>query len=327
MPGNILCLLKKEAVSTRSRDGYISGTKISADLGITRAAVWKKIKTLRKRGFIIMAVRSKGYKLIKSPDLSEDEIMAQVRGDLWKKIYFYESVDSTNKLAASLSIKDRIDSGTLIIADRQEKGRGRLERTWFSPPGKNIYLSIILKPEIEPKDATLLTVLAAVACTIAIRKTSGLKVVIKWPNDLIFSEKKLGGILTEVRSEPDKIKIAIIGIGINVNIESKDFPDEIRSLATSIKDNTGEYHSRSRIIIQILKEFEAFYNIFKKKGSVPLLKKWKQLSSTIGKNVRVTTGRETISGVAEDIDEEGMLILKLRSGVLKKISTGDVDIL
>jgi BirA family biotin operon repressor/biotin-[acetyl-CoA-carboxylase] ligase len=185
-------------------------------------------------------------------------------------------------------------------------------------------MSIILKPEIEPKDATLLTVLAAVACTVALRKTSGIKVSIKWPNDLMFSEKKIGGILTEVRSEPDKIKLAIMGIGINVNIEKKDFPSEIRSIATSIKAETGEFHSRSRLIIQILKEIEGWHMAFKKRGRRVLLKKWRQFSSTIGRKVRVTIGEKTVSGLAEDIDDEGMLILTLQSGGSKRISSGDI---
>jgi BirA family biotin operon repressor/biotin-[acetyl-CoA-carboxylase] ligase len=317
MPGNILRLLQK-------KDKYVSGEKISSELGITRAAVWKKINMLRLKGFIIEALPSKGYRLIRSPDLSVDEIDAQVRGEYWKKILLYESVDSTNERATSLSIKDGNDSGTVIIADRQEKGRGRLGRTWISPPGVNIYMSIILKPEIEPKDATLLTVLASVACTVALRKTSGIKVSIKWPNDLMFSEKKIGGILTEVRSEPDKIKIAIVGIGINVNIEKKDFPSEIRSIATSIKAETGEFHSRSRLIIQILKEIEGWHMTFKKSGRRVLLKKCRQLSSTIGRKVRVTIGEKTVSGLAEDIDDEGMLILTLQSGGSKRISSGDV---
>ncbi len=320
MAESILRLLKK-------KDKFVSGTKISSELGITRAAVWKKINTLRKKGFIIMAVPSRGYRLIESPDLSEDEITAQVRGKFWKKILFYESIDSTNELAMSFSIKKGFDTGIVIIADSQSKGRGRLGRRWISPPGVNIYMSIILKPEIEPKEANILTVLTAVACALAIRKTTGLSVSIKWPNDIEVAGKKLGGILTEVRSEPDRIKIAITGIGINVNIEKKGFPPEIKSIATSIRNETGEYHSRSRIIIQILKEFEDFYKGLKRDGKGPLIETWKELSSIIGKNVRVTAGKETISGFAEDIDEEGMLLLRISSGVIKKISAGDLTVL
>lgn len=269
----------------------------------------------------------KGYKLIKSPDLSEDEITANVKGNFWKKIIFLKSVDSTNEFAAKLSIGHEIKTAIVVIADSQEKGRGRLGREWISPSGVNIYMSIILKPEIEPKDATLLTVLTAVACAVALRKVSGLKITIKWPNDLMVSGKKIGGILTEVRSEPDRIKIAVIGIGINVNIESKDFPEKIQSIAASVKDETGKDYSRSEIIIQILREFEDLYKTFIKKGRSSLLKKWKELSSTLGKKVTIEVGKEIISGIAEDIDDEGMLILRTQSGGRRKISSGDVTIL
>ncbi len=320
MPEKILRLLKR-------KDGFVSGQEISAGFGITRAAVWKKIKLLKKKGFVIDAAPSKGYKLVKSPEFSTDEIRADVASDFWKTFYFYDSVDSTNEVAASLSLKNEVESGTVVIADSQKRGRGRLGRTWISPPGVNIYMSVILRPEIPPKDATLLTVLAAVASATALRDMTEIDFSIKWPNDLIVSGKKVGGILTEVRSEPDSIKIAIIGIGINVNIARKDFPDEIKSIATSVRGETGKYHSRSEIISRILNEFEGWYMTLVNIGREPLLEKWRQLSSTLGKEIEVTTSRETISGFAEDIDEEGMLIVKLRSGALKRISAGDIEVL
>lgn len=263
----------------------------------------------------------------KPPDLSANEILAGVKGSFWKSVLFYKSVDSTNEIAASLAIKKGLETGAVIIADMQEKGRGRLGRKWVSPPGLNIYISIVLKPEIKPRDATLLTILTSVACAKALRGETGLNVAIKWPNDLTVSDKKIGGILTEVRSAPDKIKVAVIGIGINVNIEGMDFPMEIRDIAASVKSETGKCHSRGLIIIRLLKEFEYWHNTFTIKGRLPLLQEWKKLSTTMGKNVTVTTGKETISGLAEEIDDEGMLILRLPSGALKRISAGDLTIL
>src|SRR3990172_12206045 len=209
MPQRIIRLLG-------GKDEFVSGEKISSELGITRTAVWKKIKLIRKDGFIIKAVPSRGYKLIKTPDLSTDDILAHVKGVFWKDVVFYHTVDSTNETASALSLRSDIQSGTVIVADAQTKGRGRLGRTWVSPPGMNIYMSIILRPEIRPGDATLLTVLAAVACANALREQSGLHVSLKWPNDLVVSDKKTGGILTEVRSDPDRIHVAIIGLGITV---------------------------------------------------------------------------------------------------------------
>lgn len=262
-----------------------------------------------------------------SPDLSGDEISAQVKGSFWKNILLYRSVSSTNELTSSLSQSNKIGSGTVIIADQQESGKGRLGRKWVSPPGSNIYMSIMIKPNILPKDAAFLTLLAAVACTIALVRTTGVEISIKWPNDLMVSGKKLGGILTEVRSESGRIKTAIIGIGINVNITKKDFPTEISPIATSLKEESGIYHSRTGIIVQILREFENWNQIFSEAGKAPIIKQWRELSSTSGKMVTVTTSQESFSGVAEDIDEEGRLILRLPSGDMKKISSGDVTML
>lgn len=320
MPEKILRFLKE-------KDKFVSGARMSSELGISRAAVWKKIGILRRQGFIIKAVSSRGYKLIRSPDLSADEIALEVQGDFWKRIFVYESVDSTNEVAASLSIRHEIGSGTVIVADTQENGRGRLGRAWISPPGVNIYMSIILKPELQPRDATLLTVLASVACTAALRNTGGLPVSIKWPNDLLVAGKKVGGILTEVRSEPDKIRNAIIGIGINVNIEKNNFPSDIRSIATSVRAETGENFSRSGIIVRILQEFEKRYKLLKRTGRGRLLDEWRRFASTLGQNVRIAMGKEVVSGRAEDIDDEGMLLLRLRSGALKKISSGEITVL
>lgn len=320
MPENIIDLLKKN-------NDYYSGAKISAELGITRAAVWKKIIALRKKGFVIEAVPSKGYRLVKFPDLSEEYIKSAFKGEFWKDISVYERVSSTNELAMSLATKDDLWANTVIIADSQEKGKGRLGRVWISQPGKNIYMSILLRPKLDTRDATMLTLLAAVSCAHAIKRVSSLPVLIKWPNDLILSGKKLGGILTEIRADIDKVNLAVVGIGINVNMEKKDFTEEIYSIATSIKDESGKYCSRNELVIEILGQFEHFYNILIKQGKRALLDEWKTLSSTIGKNVKAVIGNEAVIGFVEDIDDSGMLILKLRSGHLRHISAGDITLL
>jgi BirA family transcriptional regulator, biotin operon repressor / biotin---[acetyl-CoA-carboxylase] ligase len=266
-------------------------------------------------------------KVFSSPDLSADAISAQIKGSFWKNIYLYRSVDSTNELASSLSGKNKIESNTVIIADQQESGKGRLGRKWISPAGRNIYMSIMIKPNIPPKDAAFLTLLSAAACIIALIKTTGEKISIKWPNDLMVSDKKIGGILTEVRSGSGRIKTAIIGIGINVNITKKELPPEIRAIATSLKEESGIHYSRTDLIVRILKEFEHWYHIFLQAGKAQIIEKWTELSSTPGKMVRVITGSETLSGLAEDIDDEGRLILRLSSGEIKKISSGDITML
>lgn len=214
-----------------------------------------------------------------------------------------------------------------MLADSQEKGKGRLGRTWVSPPGVNIYMSIIARPAIGPKDVTLLTIIAAVGCTIALRRITGTNVTIKWPNDLIITCKKLGGILTEMKTDPDGQISAIIGIGINVNVDMDVFPPDVRKIATSVKNETGIPYSRTEIIVEILNEIDKWYRILKGRDRKTLLSEWCKLTSTLGREVKVTVGKETFTGLAESIDNEGMLILRLPSGVHKRISSGDLTIL
>ena len=319
----------------KEKDGFVSGEEMSRRLGITRAAIWKKIKALREKGYVIEGSTAKGYRLIKTPEFSVEELKILVKGDFGKEIIFHESLDSTNTLAMELAEKG-VSHGTVVIADRQLKGKGRLGRTWFSPPKGNIYMSVIVRPEIEPKDATLLTIMSAISCARAVRNSTGIEVKIKWPNDLMVSERKLGGILTEMKSDQDRIVFAVIGIGINVNASLDAFPSDVRAAAASvieelrkgkgIKGDSPEI-SRTLIIAAILNELERWFKVLIKGGRIQLINEWKKLSSTLGRKVKIVSGKDTFSGIAEDIDEEGMLILRLPSGGLKKISAGDVIML
>ena len=320
MPESILNLLT-------NCNAFVSGQEISARLGVTRAAVWKKISGLRQKGFVIEAVPSKGYRLISAPDLAADYLLPRVKGALWKEILVRDTVDSTNDLAMSLAAKESITPGTVIIADRQTRGKGRLGRRWESPGGKNIYMSLVIRPKLAPRDVTMLTVLAAVAGARTIQKTGNIPVTIKWPNDLMLADKKLGGILTEVRADPDRINLAVIGIGINVNIRPADFPEELRNIATSLRSGAGHAIARNDIIIELLREFEHWYGILTKEGKRPLLHAWRKDSSTLGRKVRIAIGNTTMSGIAEDIDDNGMLQLKMLSGELRNISAGDITFL
>jgi BirA family biotin operon repressor/biotin-[acetyl-CoA-carboxylase] ligase len=259
-----------------------------------------------------------------APSLSPERIQAGIRDGFWEKVLLFESVDSTNERALALPASELPDSGAVLIAESQTNGRGRHGRRWVSPPGLNIYLSAILRPSCAPRDATLLTVIAAVSAASALRNRTGLGIRIKWPNDLMVNGRKIGGILTELRSGRGKISRAVIGMGMNVNSEAADFPAELREIATSVWAETGEKFSRTEIIIEILTELEGWYKRFIKEGRLPVLEEWKRLSSTLGKKVRVVLGTETISGIAETIDAEGMLMVRLRSGETRRVSAGDV---
>lgn len=313
----------------KSRAGFVSGAEIAEALGVTRAAIWKKIKLLIKTGYAIESSPAKGYKLLKSPEFSIEEIRKSLSvhsRTIGKQIIFFETVGSTNTAAMGFAEKGYPD-GTVIIADAQTRGKGRLGRTWVSPPGKNLYMSVILKPEIPPTDATILTLMTAVACASAVKKLTSIPVSIKWPNDLIVGNKKLCGILTEIRADMDRISTAVIGIGININLETQDMPDDIKTLATSIKLETGEPQSRTVFAVEILKGIDKWYDVLIRLGKKIIIEEWLQLSSTIGQTVTVTTGNTVLTGIAEGIDNEGMLILKLPDASFKKISAGDLTVL
>lgn len=254
-----------------------------------------------------------------------DEIKKRIKGELGRALLFYEKLDSTNSAAMGLAEKE--GEGLVILADSQEKGRGRLGRVWISPPGVNVYMSVVLKPEANHGDATLITLFSAVACATALRNVTGLDVRIKWPNDLTVSDKKLGGILTELRVCRNKIALAVVGIGINVNIDINAFPEELREIATSVVNETGRTYSRENVVAELLNEMSRWYSVFRKTDREAILSEWLRLNSTLGRKVMVISGHDTYEGFAESIDDEGMLVLRLHSGELKKINSGDVRIL
>lgn len=312
---------------------YVSGADIAGSLGVSRAAVWKKINCLKKSGYTIEASRAKGYRLTEVPGLSIEEIRNALSGRpgiIGREIIFYETVSSTNTIAAGLAGKSAAGGekssaeGTVVIANGQTGGRGRRGRNWISPPEKNLYMSVIVTPDIPPVQAAVLTLMTAVACAAAIRRISSVPVSIKWPNDLVVSGRKLGGILTEIKADMDRIFYAIIGIGVNINFDMEDAPDDIRTSATSVKQETGQTHSRTQYAIEILDELDKWYATLLREGRGPVLEEWSRLTSTVGKMVTVTAGESVLTGTAEGINQEGMLVLRLPDGSKKTVSSGDV---
>jgi BirA family biotin operon repressor/biotin-[acetyl-CoA-carboxylase] ligase len=254
-----------------------------------------------------------------------EEIKRSITGELGREIVFYEKLDSTN--SAALDFAEKEGEGLVVLANSQEKGRGRRGRVWISPAGVNIYMSIVLKPETNPADTTLITLMAAVACATALRNVTGIDVRIKWPNDLMVSDKKLGGILTELKVSRKKIAFVIVGIGINLNIDIETLPAEIRDLATSIRNETGKKYSRESVVAALLNEMSRWYSAFKKADRETILSTWRSLNSTLGRQVVVAAGQGTYEGLAESVDDEGMLLLRLRSGEVKRINSGDLRML
>jgi BirA family biotin operon repressor/biotin-[acetyl-CoA-carboxylase] ligase len=308
---------------------YLSGAEIASRLGLTRAAIWKRVNTLRKKGYIIEGSPTKGYKLIESPDLSIEEIRNALSigsHKIGSNLMFYNTVASTNAVCVELAHKGSKE-GLVIIADEQTSGRGRLGRKWVSPAGKNLYMSVLLIPPISPRDATILTLMSGVACCIALRKLLLIPIHLKWPNDLILNDKKIGGILTEISADMDKISYAVIGVGININADIEDFPEEVRQIATSVKKETGSQFRRTEIAAEVLKEFDRWYENLLTNGKKDILAEWRDCSSTIGRKVKVTIGNQVFKGIAEEIDQEGLLIMKLPDGSIMKVDAGDITML
>lgn len=318
----------------RERQGFLSGEEVARELGVTRAAVWKKITALKRNGYVFETSAARGYRLVRSPDLSVEDLRNALSGRervIGREVLFYSAADSTNTLAAELAGAGAAE-GTVVIADSQTGGRGRRGRTWLSPPGKNLYMSVIVRPALSPRDATLLTLMTAVAATAAMRTRTHLPVSIKWPNDLMVRGKKLGGILTEIKADMDRIFHAVIGIGININLEHDDMPDDIKDTATSVSIEAGAPRMRTPFAVELLEELDRWYGLLVREGRGPITAAWRRMSSTIGRAVRVVLNDEVLTGIAEDIDEEGMLLVREDTGgeappALRKISAGDITIL
>lgn len=302
-------------------DSYISGEQLSRRLGITRTAVWKHIEGLRKDGYQIEAQPHLGYRLIGLPDkLFADELKWQLNTKIiGRRIYSYNIVGSTNTIAYQLAEK-HLSEGTVVTAEGQTKGKGRLGRSWISPKSKGIYLSLILKPDIMPNQASQITLMAAIATARAIRNITGLTALIKWPNDILINEKKTCGILTEMNAELDKVNFIILGIGINVNTKKETLP----AYATSLKEELNRTVSRINLAKELLREIERQYDLFKTKGFGPVMDECRNLSATLGRRVKIACHNRKIEGQAMDVDSDGALMVRKDNGFIEKILSGDV---
>jgi len=320
MDEKILQLLRESAPA------FLSGEEISRRLKVSRTAVWKRMRRLRTLGYEIKASTRSGYRLIRSPDLlTPSEIKPNLKTKcLGKTIHHFHTLDSTNSKAYQLALNGA-EEGEVVIAESQEKGRGRLGRHWSSPPFLNLYLSAILRPKILPHQASLITLMAAVATADTIQKFSGLLPLIKWPNDILLRDRKVAGLLNEIHSEMDRIHFVILGIGVNLNMDGKMFPKEIRAVATSLKIEMGQAISRKVFLQSLLQELEKWYTIFMKEGSAFILKAWRDRAHVKGRRVKVTSFGETVVGMAIDVDSDGALILETTGGKRKRVVAGDVE--
>lgn len=320
MKSKILNMLKK------NEGKFLSGEEISHKLNVSRQAISKHIKKLKEQGYDIESISRKGHRLIFNDIelFSKEEIQSESRTvSLGKKLIFLEKVSSTNDYAKTIAFDD--SNETVIIADEQISGRGRLGRDWYSEKGTGIWMSIILKPDIEPAEAPKITQVAAAAMTLAINEITGAEVKIKWPNDIIINKKKVCGILTEMNAELGTINYVVVGIGVNVNQSS--FSDELKNKATSIKQELDKNISRKDIVISFLYHFEKLYNDFINSGSlIKTIKICKEKSILIGNEVRVITKSKVRQVKVMDINSEGQLVIENENGELENIFYGEVSV-
>ncbi|WP_366923311.1 biotin--[acetyl-CoA-carboxylase] ligase [Metallumcola ferriviriculae] len=318
MKGKILALLKKS-------DEYVSGEWLSKEMGVSRTAIWKHINYLRQEGYKIESVPRLGYKILHIPDkLYAEEIYSLLTTNfIGKKIYHYNHLTSTNDQLKKLADEGK-GEGTVVVAEQQTAGKGRLGRSWFSPPGAGIWCSVLLRPTVSPAHAPKLTLLGAVAVAEGIEKYTGLQPGIKWPNDLLVEGKKVCGLLTEMRAEVDSINYVTLGFGINIKLV--DFPEEVKGKAITLEGVLGKKLNRVGLLACILNAFEKNYLLFLSKGFSPIRGKWEELNVTLGKMVTVTSHSGTVSGEAVALGDGGGLVVRTDGDELKEFLSGEVTL-
>ncbi|MEQ2128828.1 biotin--[acetyl-CoA-carboxylase] ligase [Caldanaerobacter subterraneus] len=308
----------------QNREDFISGQKLSEIMKVSRTAIWKQIKELEKLGYKIQAHRKLGYRLISEPDLLiYEEIAPYLNTKFIGRNYIHkESLSSTNDMAKELAYK--VPDGTVIVAEEQTKGRGRMGRSWFSEKSSCILTSVILKPQIRPEKTVALTQVAALTVVKAIEEVCSVKTKIKWPNDIILNSKKVCGILTEMSSEIDVVNYIVIGIGINVNCT--EFPDDLKEKATSLQLELEKPVDRKKLLASLLNNLEIYYKEYEEKGFESLRPLILENSITIGKEVRVIYTDREIRGQAIAIDKEGKLVIKTEKGEEIALLSGEVSV-
>lgn len=310
----------------RNSDEYISGQSLCNELGVSRTAIWKYMNQLKEDGYIIEASQNKGYKITEYPDiLTEAELGSLFENEYFgNKIYYYDELDSTNNMAKKKA-EDGASHGTLVITECQNGGRGRRGKKWISPSGSGIWMSFILRPEIHPYTASMLTLVAALAAVSALKKIGGLNCNIKWPNDIVVNGKKVCGILTEMSSELDAVNYVIIGIGFNVN--TTEFDEDIRTIASSLFLETGLKIKRSQVVADFAKCFEKYYKIFIQTQDMNgLMNEYNSLLINAGKEVKINNIKSEFIGNAIGINERGELLVKKQDGSIENIMSGEVSV-
>lgn len=304
---------------------YVSGSEISRRLNVSRTAVWKHIQALKDEGYVFESATRLGYRLVASPDfLTPQEIIPHLSTKvLGKRIHCFDEVDSTQNVAQKL-IREGAPEGTLVLAERQTAGRGRLGRHWHSPKGKGIYMSLVVKPDIPLHMTPHLTLLSAVALCRAIRReVPEVEPQIKWPNDLLIGGRKICGILLESIAENESLRYIVTGIGISCNLLPEDYPPELLDKATSLLIESGKRVERAPLIAQFLRQLEELYALYRSQGFGPIRTLWEASAATLGQTVRSADALGPFEGVAVGLNEWGGLILRQADGAERVMYSAD----
>lgn len=310
----------------REAGEYISGQQLCEHFGVSRTAVWKVIQQLKEEGYVIEAVKNKGYRIREAPDVMTMEELKSRLGTVWmgREGVSLETVDSTNTYAKRLA-EEGAPAGTLVVAEEQTGGKGRRGRSWTTSRGANIMMTLILRPKIRPQHASRLTLLMALAAARGIRKETGLPAGIKWPNDVVVHGKKVCGILTELSMEMEEINYVVIGIGINVNQE--DFPEEIRQVAGSLCQELGHPLPRAGLAAAVLEELEVLYERFLETEDLSALRRdYNELCVNVGHEIRVLDPGKEYTGTTDGINERGELVVRRADGSEVCVYAGEVSV-
>ena len=310
----------------RTAQGELSGEQISRALGVSRAAVWKAIEQLRQDGFEIAASTRRGYRLTFAPDtLSAARIAARLEGHPWSaQLHVMVSVDSTNNYLKALAAQVAPD-GTSAIADRQTAGRGRRGRSFFSPEGQGLYLSVLLRPQARPDQLMHLTAMSAVAASRAVASVCGRRPGIKWTNDLVFGTRKLAGILTELSVVAETMETDYVVVGIGVNCAQSAFPEELREIATSIRMECGTPVDRCALAAALLREFSRMEDALMTQRDA-WLREFAENCVTIGRDVRILRAGTERAAHADGIGPEAELLVTYPDGTKDAVTSGEVSV-
>lgn len=302
----------------------VPGPKIASEIGVSRSTVWMWVERLRALGVTIKGYPRHGYQLQTLPDILVPSLVrAELpQGEIGHKIIHYFRAESTNSAALELNPQEG-PHGTVVIAEEQTAGRGRMGRAWYSEKSSGVYLSVLLRPPLSPAAAPILTLLAGVAVRASVRAVTGLPVDIRWPNDLMVRGKKVCGILTEMQAELDRLHKVVLGIGINVNHQS--LPEELRPIATSLALEGGQRYSRLQIVAALLRELERYYHLLLEDGNSAILERWEAASSYAqGKRVRIKTKAGEFPVTTAGLDSTGALKLRYDDGKEEVFVAGEI---